>query len=668
MQTALQETARLLALGQTEQALEILKKQSDDPACQIRLREYYMGEQQYEAAAALIAQMTGTDDTEQWVNQSITAFFNQDWTGAIGLAEAALNITPDAATAQNHLGRALQNAGQSGRAIKAFKSAVRYQPDYAEAWHNLAHTRRALGLLHEAEEYYLEALKFHAGYQSALFNLAVTQSVLEDYSQAMGHFRQLLKVNPQHVLGWVNTGLTHHVLGEVDESMKCYDQAMELDPGCAIAYSYKGVVLNELQQTEVAIKCLQHAISLDPQEVDAWCELTNIHEKLNDLENAQMANDKALAIDPHHPTALIDRARILSRNKQHQDALNALRQVPVKQLPVRKQIEYFFESGTVLDRLKQYDEAFKAYQQGNQLATTSPRFQQVDAGAFARRLKDLNQAAEQIEKPHGWLKSLLQKKPRADRLLGSQLCFLMGFPRSGTTLMDTILNVHQQLLTVEEKPTLERVIEDMDSAPWSQQAPSADQLAQWRQHYWHSLSEYMSGDAQLVVDKLPLRFIQAQLIHAMLPQAKILFMLRHPCDVVLSNFMQNYMPNQAFVHFNELAESVQMYQQTMDLWLKLRDVFGQQLLEVRYEDLVNQPQQTVPAVCDFLGVPFSQEMLDTDQRLKAKNRISTNSYAQVAQNIHQQSVMRWENYREYFAPHLSQLKPFIKLFGYPDPG
>jgi tetratricopeptide (TPR) repeat protein len=661
-----QQAQQLFADGQTSPAVDLLKQNASDVSAQILLREYYLGEQFVAEALKIIETFPECGDAEDLVNQSIQAFYQNDYSLAEDLAEQALIQDAHSFTAYNHLGRALQNQGQSGKAIKAFKSAVRINPKYAEGWHNFGHTRRALGVMDEAKTYYQKAIEYHQGYQSAWLNLALTESVLEQFTAAVSSFESLLKINPQHVLGWLNLGLTQHVLGQIDQAIDCYDRAMDIDPDCALAYSYKGIILNELQDTETAIKCLQHAIELDPNEIDAWCELTNVYEKTNNLQLAQAANQAAQAIDPYHPTVLIDGAKLLFRSKDFNNALTRLRSVNPHALPVRKQIDYWFELGLVLEKLKQFDEAFQAFEKGNQLATTSPKYQAVEFDAYWQRLSALSESAKN-QPSKGWFKSLFDKKPPTNRNLGHDLYFLMGFPRSGTTLIDTILNSHQSLITIEEKPTLERVIEQIsqENSQLDINQCSEIQLDEWRQIYWQAIAEYTQADkSSKIIDKLPLRFIQSQLITKLLPQAKSIFMLRHPCDVILSNFMQNYMPNQAFVHFNGLAETVEMYTKSMALWLQLKPLFKSRLLEVKYEHLVGSAEQEVPKICDFLGVDFQSAMLQTSQRLKAKSRISTNSYAQVAQDIHVESVFRWEHYRAYFEPHLDQIEPFIKAFGY----
>jgi tetratricopeptide (TPR) repeat protein len=665
--SAAQHARQLLKQGELTRATDWLKQHQANEACMSVLRELYLGEQQTAEALPLIQQMAEADSAEGLVAQSILAFLDADLTRAIDLAEQALQLNAELATAHNHLGRALQNSGQSGKAIKAFKAAVRLDPEYAQAWHNLGHTRRALGVMDEAIEHYQKAIGAQPQYQSAWFNLAITLSVLEQHSQAVEAFDQLLSINDQHVLAWVNKGLACHVLGDLEQAISCYDRAMDLDPKLAMTYSYKGILLNEMQQSEQAIRCLQHAISLDANEIDAWCELCDVYEKTNDLEQAEQANSKALALDPNHPTALIDAARIHKRNKDFEAALGFLQRVNVAALPTRKATEYWFERAELLDKAGQYEAAYQAYVQANELARQSPRFTAVDQQAFKQRLVEIDAATEHfkpLKKASFWQRLSGKGQAADDPELGSRLCFLVGFPRSGTTLLDTILSVHQDIHSIEEMPTIERVIQGVKAAGQNHLDPDFSAVADWpalREQYWAQVAQHASPESgQWILDKLPLRFLEAEFIRQLFPQARFIFMHRHPADVILSNFMQNFVPNEAFVNFTSLADAVSTYEQCMHLWLKLRPRLGQSLLEISYEDLVQQPRPTVNQVCRLLSIDFTEQMLETDRRLASRDRVSTNSYAQVAEDINTRSVSRWQNYAGPFEPHMERLEPLIK--------
>lgn len=673
MSETIDKALELFVAGKAQEAIKLLATDTSDAAA-ILLREHHLGEGETELALPYIQQLTAVDNTEGLISQSIQAFLDHAFEQAIHLAEQAIQADSQSATAHNHLGRALQNAGQSGRASKAFKSAVRLNESYAQAWHNLAHTRRAIGALDEAVGFYQKAIAAAKGYQSAHFNLGVTLAAMERQEEALQAFNQLIKLNPTHALAWINAGLAHHAKADFQAAIDCYDRAMDIAPDLALTYTYKGILLNELQETEQAIKCLKHALSLDGNDIDAWCELTNLYEKTNDLEQAATTNQRALNIDSRHPTALIDAARIAKRQHDLAAALNYLDNILAAQLPMRNAVEYWYERADILDQTGAYEEAFSAYQQANHLVAQSPRHKKFDKQALYQRLATIKAGlAERKPAPKkGFFSRLFGARDYAPKTrqweLGGHICFLIGFPRSGTTLVDTILNAHDQVTSIEELPTIETVLKHLSNNNQNHWWPDFKNQADWpelRALYFEQLKPQLKqNQPELIVDKLPFRFLQALFIKELLPQARFLFVERQPADVILSNFMQNYSPNETFTHFNDLDEAVKVYDQSMQLWYRIREHLGDQLMTVKYEDLVATPEQSTAQVCQFLGIEFTADMLNTEKRLASRDRVSTNSYAQVAQDLYQKSVNRWQHYSHAFEAHQELLDKHRKKLNY----
>jgi hypothetical protein len=166
------------------------------------------------------------------------------------------------------------------------------------------------------------------------------------------------------------------------------------------------------------------------------------------------------------------------------------------------------------------------------------------------------------------------------------------------------------------------------------------------------------------LDKLPMRTLNAGLIQRLFPDARLLFALRHPCDVVLSNFMQAYAENEAFIHFDTLGDSARMYDRVMALWGQYDAVLELKRTRCRYEDLVMDTELELERICGFLGIDLNQAMLDLQSRLAARGRIRTNSYQQVAEPIYQRSSGRWKHYAAQMKEVLPVLAPYAEQFGY----
>jgi Sulfotransferase family len=165
------------------------------------------------------------------------------------------------------------------------------------------------------------------------------------------------------------------------------------------------------------------------------------------------------------------------------------------------------------------------------------------------------------------------------------------------------------------------------------------------------------------VDKMPLNTIDVGLIHRLFPRARILLALRHPCDVVLSGFMQAMKPNAAMVLFDSLASTARFYAQVMGLWLQYREVLPLSVLTVRYEDLVADLPGETRRILEFLDLPWDDAVLGYAEHARTR-AIATPSYHQVVQPIYWRSVGRWRNYADAFENVLPVLQPFVDAFGY----
>ena len=222
---------------------------------------------------------------------------------------------------------------------------------------------------------------------------------------------------------------------------------------------------------------------------------------------------------------------------------------------------------------------------------------------------------------------------------------------------------------IEEKPTVEPVIAELFGSSQGYpdgmaQLSSAD-IERARRVYAREVERHLGVEPQgLVLDKLPMRILQLPLLLRMFPSAPVLLMVRHPCDVVLSNFMQQYAPNEAFIHFDTLEASARTYDRVMRVWWSMRDAFGPIAHTVRYESLVIQPELELHHACQALGVVFDPATLEVDRRLAGRGRIQTNSYQQVAEPIYRRAAGRWASYRGYFEPLRDWLEPHVVRWGY----
>ena len=646
--------------------LHTLQEQGNRGAAGALLRGVLVGEGRTEEAAPLLREASHRPGAEGRIAGSMLELAGGRSEAAARLAREALDLEPESPDALLHLARALHNQGRSTEALAQLERAVSLDAGHAVAWHDLGHVRRALGRLPEALRAFRRALECLPGYRSAGMNLGVTLSLLERPDEALDAFQALIGDDPRDVEALVNAGLSLQALGRMDEARDAYERALALDESHAVAWCYLGVLRNEALDTDGALEALQRAVELDPSDVEAWCELANVHEKSNDLEPAASALARAERLAPGHPQVAIDAARLDRRRDRVDEALRRLQAVDARALPQRMAQEYLYEAGTALDRAGREREAFAAFSEANRVAALSPRRRRIDPEAFPRTCEDVA----------GWLdrdRTVRVREIESEGDLGEDLVFMIGFPRCGTTLLDTILAASDALVTIEERPTVERVLAEMEASGnrlYDDAEPDAETLGKYRRRYREAAADWLEGaSAARIVDKLPLRIVHVGLMRKLFPAARYLLSTRHPYDVVLSNFMQNYVPNDAYVHFDSIEETVRTFDRVMNLWAGLRPLVEDRLHEIRYEALVDDPEREIRAACEFLQVPFEETMLDTDRRLGRRGRIRTNSYEQVANRIYKRSVGRSARYAFAFEGVRETLDAQCARLGYePGPG
>lgn len=247
--------------------------------------------------------------------------------------------------------------------------------------------------------------------------------------------------------------------------------------------------------------------------------------------------------------------------------------------------------------------------------------------------------------------------------------FIVGFPRSGTTLLEQMLDAHPALQSMDERPFFNLLADQLGE--YGIQVPA--DLGKLDQHACDELRKgYLimacskvprRWDARLV-DKNPLNMLWLPMIHRLFPQAQFILALRHPCDVLISNYMQNYRASVLVASSTSLERLARAYVAAMECWLHHVEVFKPDAMVSRYEDLVADPAAQTRRLADFLGLKDAAPLLNFDQHARDKGYIATPSYTQVIQPVNRKGLGRWHRYREALTPALPILAPMLEHWGY----
>ena len=247
--------------------------------------------------------------------------------------------------------------------------------------------------------------------------------------------------------------------------------------------------------------------------------------------------------------------------------------------------------------------------------------------------------------------------------------FLIGFPRSGTTLLDTILRTHKSIEVIEEKFLVEDLINKLrnyiDNNFSNFKFINKDKIKLIKDFYFKKRDNFVEHkNNSIIVDKLPLNIIYTAELNKIFPKAKFIFALRNPYDAVLSCFMQPFLPNDAMSNFYNLKDSSHFYNQVMNLWEIYQKSLILNLHTIKYEDLVNNFDNTVKKLLRFLHVEWSDELRNFHLTASKRGMINTPSINQVNMPLYNNSILRWKNYSDKFSNDNLILEKWIKKFDY----
>ena len=249
-------------------------------------------------------------------------------------------------------------------------------------------------------------------------------------------------------------------------------------------------------------------------------------------------------------------------------------------------------------------------------------------------------------------------------LFRSTPVFLVGFPRSGTTLLDTMLMGHPDARVLEEEPFVVQVEQELggfEAFP----TLTTERLAEAQASYFAKVATLvdLAGDP-LVVDKQPLNLNRVPTIKRLFPDAKFILALRHPLDVLLSCYVTNFRPNMGMANFLRLGDAANLYDLTFTYWEKARDLFGLDVHPIVYERMVEDPAGQLKPLVEWMGLDWRDELLDHQKTASSRGHISTASYAQVVEPIYTRSKGRWQRYAKHLEPIIPTVRPWIDKFGY----
>ena len=522
--------------------------------------------------------------------------------------------SPDFHPAYHSLGLLAYSEGKADLAIDLIKHVIALNEKVPLYHSNLCEMCRRAGKLDESIVEGKKAIMLAPNNPNFMYNLALAYAENQNLGSAVECYKDLLLIKPDHGLACNNLGAALEKSGQIDEALIFYEKAVELDPNHAEAQNNLGAIYSELGQLEEANECFSSAIRAKPDFIEPYYNLSSLKTfTINDPELTYLKN--------------------LRRENEN--------------LSIDEQIRYYFTIGKAFEDIAEYENAFNAYQRGNQLKFSQFNINESQANSVITHIKKI------------FTKELFFN----NKGLGcddATPIFIVGMPRSGTSLIEQILASHDSIYGAGELVELHKVIINSRSdirkgRIFNQSEPGLPgfDFQAMAKNYLHEIRN-VDSNSKHVTDKMPANFFYIGFIHLMLPNAKIIHSMRDPLDSCVSCYTRLFKDTMDFTYdLTTLGNYYVRYMKLMEHWHKVLP--EGKILNVHYEDLVDNMGSQTRKILEHLNLPWDENCLDF---YKNKRLVKTASVAQVRQPIYKSSVARWKHFEEQLNPLINIVKKY----------
>lgn len=565
-------------------------------------------------------------------------------TEAVAHYQSAISLNPDYAEAHNNLANALMAQGKPIDAVVHYERAIALNPGAADVHLNLGNVLLSRGKNVEAEKHYQCAITLNPKYAIAHYCLGNMFKEQGKLVEAVAHYQLALALKPATAEIHVNLGNVLRMQGELSAAAENYAQAIAIKPNLAIAHSNLGNVLKEMNNLPEAVACYERAIALEPGYHEAYHNLGNVYVIQGKIEDARRAYITAIESAPRN-TIYYRHLSYIRRAVDGDRYVMAMEQLKqdMQALKLQDQKELHFALGKAYDDRAQYERAFDHFLKGNALKRRELMYDEPAALAMFDRIR----AAFTAELMH---------RKRNVGFPSPIPIFIVGMPRSGTTLVEQILASHPGVYGAGERREFDQVMAALKitngDPPFPEVVPVLpdEKLRRLGGDYLDTLIG-KAPCAVRITDKMPENFRHLGLIHLALPNARIIHVRRDPIDTCLSCFTLLFEEGQMYSYdLGELGHFYRAYATLMEHWRSVLPAGT--MLEVLYEDLVADTEEETRRILAYCGLEWDKACLAFHQ---TERPVWTASSSQVRQPIYRTSIGRWRPYSSFLQPLMRAL-------------
>ena len=546
--------------------------------------------------------------TQEQINSVVSLYKNGQFQEAVDLIKTLNNSHPNVPLLFNLLGACYKSLGQIDHALKMFETATKIKPDYAEAF----------------------------------FNQGIILKGVERLKDAVAIYKKAISLNPNYPDAHNNLGNTYKDLGMYDEAIKSYECALAYKPDFEVVHLNLGLIYSKFDQ-ESAIKYFKKAIEHKPDYSEAYYNLGSTLMQLGKKNESIKSYEKAIEIKPDYVAAHKNLSAMKLYQKNDPQIMQILSLLKNKLLNDQDRIALNFTLAKVNEDLENKDDFFKYLIEGNNL-----------------RKKELGYSvSKDLEKIDKIKEIFINANFQTDKFLKNRSSispiFILGMPRSGTSLVEQIISSHKEVFGAGELQFIARYSNEELKSHYmeSRSVFSVDSFSSIRNKYLDSLAK-ISTDKKIITDKMPLNFLYIGFILSSFPDAKIIHIKRDAIATCWSIYKYNFQSDgNGYSHnMEDLCTYYSKYFGLMGFW---RDLYPNQIYDISYEDLTSNQEVETRKLLDYCELQWDENCLNFH---KNKRAVKTTSALQVRQKMYQGSSEAWKKYEDYLEPLISGLKSY----------
>ena len=585
---------------------------------------------------------------------------------AEGYCRAALEQVPDSSGFFALLGQALHLQEKYSEAEAVFLRLTEMNPREPAYWMNVGTARRLRGDIDSALLAFARAAAMGAGNADFHYNVALAHIDRDDFESARALLARAFALAPDDAEIRFRYAFCCHECMKTEEALAALEGWNSDGPNGGAWAAEIGHLLMQLGEPERAEPAVRGAVRADEHNPRKQLTLAQLLERTNRTGESQDIVDTLVA-DPHAQSELgtdlvLLRAQLAQRRGDNDTAITLFREVLAHDVASHTRHFQEYALAKTLDAAGRYDEAFATLTEAHRSQLAYLR--RVSPLAVLRGAPTLT-IAEHSSDPADVSQWDSSTTPSAD----DSPIFIVAFPRSGTTLLELTLDAHPALASMDEQPILQNAIDDVLALgvryPAQLAKISSEQLDKVRKDYWQRVARKVSlKPGQRLIDKNPLNLLRLPIIRRLFPNAHVLLAVRHPCDVILSCFMQHFRAPDFALLCRDIPTLSAGYLKSFGFWYAQQAILQARVMEIRYESFVDSFATHVRDIFEFIEVPWDESVLQPGKRAMEKRFISTPSYSQVVQPVNTRAVGRWRNYQSHFQSSLPILRPLVDKWGY----